>query len=186
MKAEDKMPNSNGSADGKTPRSTVPDLLKNVIAVVFVILFLVFVVVLAFNINSEDKLWGRYLVIFNIVQAFAAAGGGVLLGTTIKTQEVNIAQVKENTANKRASDTYKDGVTLRHAIEDALNRSTSSPSKLFLPSRAVRPQRTGETMMFVDETEAKPPTHWVVSANETKEVDPELAGLARIAADLFS
>lgn len=180
------MSNSNGSADGKTPRSTVPDLLKNVIAVVFVILFLVFVVVLAFNINSQDNVWGRYLVIFNIVQAFATAGGGVLLGTTIKTQEAKNAQVKENAANEKASDTYEKGVTLRHAIQDALDRSTSSPSKLFFPSRAVRPERTGQTMMFVDETEARPQTHWVVSANETKEVDPELVGLARLATDLFS
>lgn len=124
-------------------------------------------------------------MIFNVVQAFAAAGGGVLLGTTIKTQEVKNAQDKAKAANDRRSETLQRGVTLRDATKLALQRSTSSPSKLFWPSRAVRPERKGEAEMFVAETKAELQTHWVVSADETKEVDPELSGLAQLAANLF-
>ncbi len=179
------MKNPESSATGNTTKPRVPDWLKNLIALVFVILFLAFVAVLVFNINSADKEWGRYLVIFNIVQAFAAAGGGALLGTTIKTQAIKNAQDNEKAAKDKANEIQEKGVTLRDAIQSALRRSESSPSKLFVPSRPVRSQQSGETMMYVVDTRAQQPTHWVVQTNETKNVDPELEGLAQLAADLF-
>lgn len=162
----------------------MPDWLRNLIALVFVILFLAFVGILAFNISSADKEWGRYLVIFNIVQAFAAAGGGVLLGRTINAQEIKNAQDNEKAANDKANEIQQKGVTLRDAIQSAQQRSATSPSKLFWPSRAVRPQQTGETMMYVADAHA-PQTHWVVQENETTNVDPELKDLAQLAANLF-
>jgi hypothetical protein len=168
-----------------TPKATVPDWLKNLIAVVFVVLFLVFVGVLAFNVSSADREWGHYLVIFNVVQAFAAAGGGVLLGTTIKAQQVQNAQDKEKTANDKASEMQQRGVTLRNAIQLAAQQSTNSPKKLFSPRRAVRPQQTGETVMYVADVEGESATHWLVDKNETEEVDPELTRLEKLAKDLF-
>lgn len=179
------MTNPVNQGNGSVTKPTVPDWLKNLIAVVFVILFLALVGVLVFNVNSADKEWGRYLVIFNVVQAFAAAGGGVLLGTTIKSQEVKNAQDKEKAADDKASELHQKGVALRDAIHSALQRSTNSPSKLFEPSRPVRPQETGETTTYVADMQGQRPTHWVVEENETKEVDPELSGLAQLASNLF-
>jgi hypothetical protein len=179
------MENLESQGNGSMTKPTVPDWLKNLIALVFVILFLAFVWVLVLNINSADKEWGRYLVIFNVVQTFAAAGGGVLLGTTIKSQEVKNAQDKEKAADGKASEIHQKGVALRDAIHSALQRSTSSPSKLFQPSRPVRPQRTGETTVYVADMQVQQPRHWVVEENETKEVDPELSGLAQLASNLF-
>jgi len=177
--------NPESPAERGATKPTVPDWLKNLIALVFVVLFLGFVGVLILNIGSADKEWGRYLVIFNVVQAFAAAGGGVLLGTTIKAQEVKNAQDKEKASNDKASEIGQKGLTLRDAIQSALQRSTSSPSRLFSPARAVKPQRIGETTMYVADMQVQKPTHWVVEENETKDVDPELAGLAQLAANLF-
>jgi hypothetical protein len=168
-----------------TPKATVPDWLKNLIAVVFVVLFLVFVGILTFNVSSADREWGHYLVIFNVVQAFAAAGGGVLLGTTIKAQQVQNAQDKEKAANDKASERQQKGVTLRNAIRLAVQQSTSSPKKLFFPLRAVRPQQSGETKMYITDVEAESATHWLVDKNETEEVDPELTRLEKLAEDLF-
>jgi hypothetical protein len=179
------MTNPVSQDNGSVTKPTVPDWLKNLIAVVFVILFLAFLGVLVFNINSEDKEWGRYLVIFNVVQAFAAAGGGVLLGTTIKSQEVKNAQDKEKAADDKAGEIHQKGMALRDAIHSALERSTSSPSKLFQPSRPVRPQRTGDTTMYVTDMQVQRPTHWVVEESETTEVDPELIGLEQLASNLF-
>ena len=59
------MANPESPGNGSTILPSVPDWLKNFIAVVFLILFLAFVGVLVFNINSADKEWGRYLVIFD-------------------------------------------------------------------------------------------------------------------------
>ncbi len=162
----------------------VPDWLKNLSAVVFVILFLIFVGLLVSNINSDDKTWGRYLVLFNVVQAFAAAAGGVLLGTTIKSQEVKNAQDKEKAANDKASEVHQRGTALRDAIQSALQRSTDCPTRLFQPSRQVRPQRSGDTELYVADAQFQP-THWVVKEDETQQVDPELTGLAQLASNLF-
>ena len=179
------MANPVSQGNGSMTKPTVPNWLKNLIALVFVILFLAFVGVLVFNIHSADKEWARYLVIFNVVQAFAAAGVGVLLGTTIKSQEVKNAQDKEKAADDKANEIHQKGMALRDAIHSALQRSTSSPSKLFQPSRPVRPQRTGENTMYVADIQVQRPTLWVVEESETKEVDPELSGLAQLASDLF-
>jgi hypothetical protein len=56
---------------------------------------------------------------------------------------------------------------------------------LFSPSRAVRPQRSGEATVYVADAQARSPTHWVVDAREAKDVDPELSRLASLAANLF-
>ncbi len=176
------MTNPRSGDDGSTTNPAVPDWLRDLIAVAFVVLFVAFVVVLVFNINSADTTWGRYLVIFNVVQAFAAAGGGILLGTTIKTQQVKNAQDNEKAANERANEKQQRGLTLRNAIQSSLQRSKDSPSRLFRPSRPVRQQANHA---YVEEAQAEQATHWVVARSEATDVDPELEGLAKLAADLF-
>jgi len=152
--------------------------LKNSIAVLFVGIFIVFLLVMISNIRSADQEWARYLVLFNVVQAFATTCLGFLLGATLKKEQTVNARDREKAATK-------DGAALRNAIQVALERSRASPTKAFRLSRPVRPQQTGETIAYVADAPAHRPTYWVVHENEAEGVDSELAGLAQLATNLF-
>jgi hypothetical protein len=155
-------------------KTVIPDWLRDGVAVVILGAFAIYLVVMILNIGATDPAWSRYMTILNVIQAFAAAAGGILLGTTIKT-----AQVK--TAENEAQHAKKDLKSLSQLVQTSFDASRESPGKWFNPTLPVRPRQEGDQRTYIADVSAPTPTHWVVSKDEAEEVDPQFKALVAYA-----
>ncbi len=70
----------------------------------------------------KDQQWDHLVVIFNSIQAMAAAALGVLLGTTVQQARVDAAHAREALAEKKSRDNEKEGLK-NEAIRSLLGES---------------------------------------------------------------
>lgn len=164
-----------GNASGA--KGSIPILLREWTAGLILIVFALYLVIMIANIGTQDSTWGRYLTILTALQAFAATAGGVLLGATIKTEQVKTAQADAKNARNNLS-------SVANAAQRSAAESRQSRSKWFTPTRAVRQLKEEAVEQYVVDESRAEPTHWVVSTEDTKEVDPRLDELAALAHDL--
>jgi len=162
--------------EGKSAIS-VPDWLRDSTAILIMLAFALLVVVMVLNIGAQDTTWSRYLTILNVVQAFAAAAAGILLGTTIKTAQAKTAQIDARHAKNNLA-------TLANALTRGALTSRQSAGKWFMQTHPVRAQRAGMDITYVADSVGSAPTHWVATKDALSEVDPQLESLAALAQDL--
>lgn len=87
---------------------------------------------------DEQHKWDHSVVIFNSIQAMAAAALGVLLGTTVQQARVDAANAKATLAEKKRRENEKDGLkneAIRGLLSDsqalepqALKREAAEPA----------------------------------------------------------
>src|SRR3954453_14565736 len=84
----------------------------------------------------KDQQWDHLVVIFNSIQAMAAAALGVLLGTTVQQARVDAAHAREALAEKKSRDNEKEGLK-NEAIRSLLGESRALTAETAEPAATL-------------------------------------------------
>lgn len=98
------------------------------LALVVVVMWLVFIVVMALHIGADKEEWARWITIMTALQALAFAAAGALWGVKVQEKETD----KANDDKKQAVGAAVEGKTLANMIERALARGERKGNLDFL------------------------------------------------------
>ncbi len=118
-------------ADEKQTRSGLAGV-PMAVAVVVVIAWVVFVIVLLLNLGAEEARWTRLTFVFASVQAVAFAGAGAIFGVSVQSERVKKA---EASAKKNATAATNGRALAAMTMADDAPRDTAGLEALPAPGQ---------------------------------------------------
>jgi hypothetical protein len=115
------------------------------VAIVTLVVWVAFSIVLLFNIGKTETEWTRIAWVFGSIQSVAFAAAGALFGTAVQQQNVSSAQQEATTAKKDA-DQQRETAIKGRALATVVQAEGTTPSADDGSGlEAMGPGRTGAT-----------------------------------------